>query len=87
MSNPFNMLNPANPYNANNMSGFRSVYQSIMNSRNPTEAFIQMARGNPQLQPAIQMLQQGINPQQIFNTLCQQRGINPTEFLKNITGK
>ena len=87
MSNPFNMLNPANPYNSNNMAGIRSAYQMLTSSRNPMQTFMQMAQGNPSLQPAIQMLQQGYNPQQIFNTMCQQRGINPNEFLKSITGK
>lgn len=87
MSNPFNALNPANPYNNNNMAGIRNAYQMLTSSRNPMQTFMQMAQGNPQLQPAIQMLQQGYNPQQIFNTMCQQRGINPSEFLRNITGK
>jgi hypothetical protein len=69
------------------MAGIRNAYQMIMQSRNPMQVFQQLARQNPSLQPALQMLQQGVNPQQIFNTMCQQRGINPTEFLKSITGK
>lgn len=87
MSNPFNALNPTNPMNANNMASIRNAYQMLMQSRNPMQVFQQLAQQNPQLQPALQMLQQGMNPQQIFNTMCQQRGINPQEFLKNITGK
>jgi len=87
MSNPFNALNPANPYNANNMSGFRNAYQMLTQSRNPMQTFMQLANGNPALQPAINMLRQGMNPQQIFNSMCQQRGINPDEFLRNITGR
>ena len=87
MANPFNTLNPSNPYGFNNMSGIRNAYQMIMQSRNPMQVFQQLAKQNPQLQPAVQMLQQGINPQQVFNTMCQQRGINPQEFLRNVTGK
>lgn len=87
MSNPFNTLNPANPYNSNNMAGIRNAYQMIMNSGNPMQMFRQMAANNPALQPAINMLNQGMNPQQVFNTMCQQRGINPNEFIKNITGR
>ena len=87
MPNPFNTLNPANPYNANNMAGIRNAYQMIMQSGNPIQAFQQFARNNPALQPALNMLNQGMNPQQVFNTMCQQRGINPQEFLRQITGK
>ena len=84
MSNPFNTLNPANPYNSNNMAGIRNIYQTMMNSRNPMQMFQQMARNNPNLQPIVNMLNGGANPQQIFNSLCQQRGINPQEFLKQL---
>ena len=85
--NPFNTLNPANPYNANNMGSIRNAYQMIMQSKNPMQAFQQLARNNPKLKPALDMLNQGMRPEQIFNTMCQQRGINPQEFLKNIMGK
>jgi hypothetical protein len=87
MSNPFNTLNPANPYNANNMAGFRNIYQTIMNSNNPMQIFQQFAARNPALQPALNMFRQGMTPEQVFNSICQQRGINPQEFLRNITGK
>lgn len=87
MSNPFNTLNLTNPMNTNNMESIRNAYQMLTQSRNPMQAFQQLAQQNPQLQPALQMLQQGMTPQQIFNIMCQQRGINPQEFLKNITGK
>ena len=85
--NPFNTLNPANPFNANAMNNIRNTYQMLMQSKNPMQIFQQLARKNPTLQPALNMLQQGMQPEQVFNTMCQQRGINPQEFLKNITGK
>jgi hypothetical protein len=84
MPNPFNALNPMN---ADSMAGIRNAYQMLTQSRNPMQVFQQLAQQNPRLQPAMQMLRQGINPQQIFNTMCQQRGINPQEFLRNITGR
>lgn len=87
MSNPFNAINPANPYNANAMSGMRGAYQLLTQSRNPMQTFQQLAQQNPALQPILTMLNQGANPQQLFMSLCQQRGINPQEFLKNITGR
>ena len=87
MGNPFNSLNPTNPMNANNMAGIRNAYQILSSSRNPMQAFQQMAQNNPQLQPIMQMLRNGANPQQIFMNMCQQRGINPQEFLRSITGR
>lgn len=85
--NPFNNINPANPFNSNSMANIRNMYQMITQARNPMQMFQQLARQNPALQPAMNMLQQGIQPEQVFNTICQQRGINPQEFLKNLTGK
>ena len=87
MGNPFNNLNPANPYNTNAMAGMRGAYQMLMNNNNPMQVFSQLAQQNPQLQPVMNMLRQGNNPQQVFNSLCQQRGINPQEFIKNLTGR
>lgn len=87
MSNPFNALNPNTPFNANSMANIRSMYQMLTQSKNPMQTFQQMAMNNPKLQPIMNMLRQGANPQQLFMDMCQQRGINPQEFLKNITGK
>lgn len=86
MGNPFNTLNPKNPYNTNNMAGIRNMYQMLTQSKNPMQTFQQLAYKNPQLQPIMKMLNRGANPQQIFTDMCRQRGINPQEFLKNITG-
>ncbi len=87
MANPFNILNPTNTMNTNNMASIRNAYQMLTQTNNPMQVFQQMAMRNPQLQPVMSMLNQGMQPQQVFNTLCQQRGINPNEFLKSITGK
>lgn len=86
MSNPFNALNPNNPYNNNNMAGIRNIYQ-MMQSGNPMQVFQSLAQQNPQLQPVANMIRNGGNPQQIFFSMCQQRGINPQQFLSSITGK
>ena len=86
MPNPFASLNPANPMNQFNMPQLRNAYQMLMGGGNPMQAFSQMAMGNPRLQPIMRALQNGANPQQLFNSMCQERGINPQEFLRNITG-
>lgn len=87
MGNPFNTLNPSNPYNANAMSELRNMYQMFTQSNNPMQLLQNMAQRNPRLQPILQMIRNGGNPQQIFMNMCQQRGINPQEFLRNITGR
>lgn len=81
MSNPFNQS-----IQYNNMSNIRNIYQMFNNAKNPTEVFQRLAKNNPSLKPIMDMLNNGGNPQQIFYNLCQQRGIDPQEFLKNITG-
>ncbi len=84
MSNPFNALNPNNPMN--NIAPFRDIYQAMKNSNNPMQLFSNIASKNPQLQPIMQMLRNGVSPQQVFTQLCQQRGINPQDFLKALNG-
>lgn len=86
MSNPFNIMNPMSVENNTGIQQLKQAYQIFSQSKNPFQAFQMMASRNPQLQPIMQMLQNGGNPQQIFNSICQQRGINPQEFLKQITG-
>lgn len=88
MSNPFNILNANNKASVNNpMPNIRNAYQLLMNSKNPYQVFKYLAQNNPSLQPIVNLLNNGGNPQQIFLSMCQQKGINPNDFLKNITGK
>lgn len=79
--NPFNNINPANPMNSNRIGQMKSMYQAFQNAKNPMALFQQMAMRNPQMQPILNMLKGGMNPNQIFNDLCRQKGINPQELL------
>ena len=81
MPNPFNQS-----VQYNNMANFRDIYQVLKNSSNPVQMFENMAKNNPNLQPIVNMLKNGMNPQDIFYGLCKQRGIDPQQFIKNITG-
>lgn len=81
MPNPF-----IQSMNYNNMSNLRNIYQMFHTAQNPTEVFQRLAQNNPNMKPIMDMLKNGANPQQLFYNLCQQRGVNPQEFLKNITG-
>ena len=83
MSSPFARFNPYNPMNGYDFNALRSMMNA---GRNPMAMLQNMAAQNPALQPVMQALRNGANPQQLFQSLCQQRGINPQEFLKMLTG-
>lgn len=84
--NPFNIINPANPMNNNRIGQMKNMLDTFRNSKNPMALFQQMAQRNPQFQPVIKMMQQGMNPNQIFESVCKERGINPQEFLNMFKG-
>lgn len=75
-----------NPFLQPQQTNLQQAYNMFIQSKNPMELFKNMAKQNPQLNSVIQMLNSGSDPQQLFYSLCQQRGINPQQFLKLITG-
>ena len=87
MPNPFNVMN-------NNLGGFsnvnmvqiRQMYQLFRSGGDPIRMVQALSSSNPQAQQLLQMLNTGGNPEQMFRTLCQQKGINPDEFIRSITG-
>lgn len=81
MPNPFNVFNSVLP----NLNNIKNVYKAMSQSQNPYQMFLNLAGNNPQMQPIVQAMQNGGNPQAIFNQMCQQRGIDPNEFIKSIT--
>ena len=85
MPNPFKTM--SNTYaNMPNMNNIRQTYQMLKSKGNPMMLMQNMAQNNPQLKPILQAINSGTSPQQIFNSMCQQKGIDPNEFIKNITG-
>lgn len=60
---------------ANNIGQMYKMFQSF---GNPMSAVQNMC---PQLMP---ILQSGRNPEQIFRMICQQRGINADDFIRQI---
>lgn len=80
------MANPFNTQNTNQSFQLQNIYKMLTQSNNPMQMFQQMAYKNPQLRPILDMLRSGNTPEQVFNSLCRQRGINPQQFIKNITG-
>ncbi len=87
MANPFSILNKQSPMGAfqGSIGNIQSLYRAVMGAKNPMQAFQRIASQNPYMQPILQALQGGANPQQLFASLCQQRGINPQEFMRQIT--
>lgn len=75
----------ANPLLQPNMNQMKEMYNAMKNG-NPMQVFQQMAMRNPNMKPIMNMINNGANPKDLFYQMCNQRGINPDEFLKNITG-
>ena len=65
----------------------RQLMQTVQMAQNPALALQQMASQNPQLQQALQLVQQsGGDPKAAFNKLCQERGIDPQQVLSMLNG-
>ena len=86
MPNPFNVMNPNNPMNFNNMNSYKNIYRMLTSKGNPMQILNQMANSNPNMRPILDLMNKGATPEDIFKDMCRQRGINPDEFIKNMTG-
>lgn len=82
MPNPFNS---DNNQASNSSVNFNDIYKMLTNSRNPMETFNSIVKNNPKMAPVMTLLNNGYSPQMVFNAMCQQRGINPQDFIKNLT--
>lgn len=54
---------------------------------NPYALLIEMAKSNPNMKPIIEQLEKGVNPESLFRSLCEQKGVDPDEFIKEIQKK
>lgn len=71
----------------NNIPPFNSqmsLLLQMISSKDPMATFTKIVESDPSLQPVLNMLKQGMQPQDIFNNLCQQKGIDPNTFLSQI---
>ena len=80
------MPNPFNTQNVNPNIQLKNIYKMLAESKNPMQMFEQLALRNPNMRPILNMLRNGNNPEQVFNALCEQRNIDPQQFIKSITG-
>lgn len=78
-------MNPMSQNN-NQLMMIKNLYNLCQSSQNPTQLLEQMATQNPQLKPFASLLKQGYSPEQVFNQACQERGLNPNEFIESIKG-
>lgn len=90
MANPFYQgvysPNQNNYYNSNSSAmNFNNIYKMLTSSNNPLQLFESIAMKNPNMAPIVNLLKNGQSPQQVFSAMCEQRGINPQEFINNLT--
>lgn len=76
-------MNPLgfNPQMLQNIQQVKGLMSQLNMMQNPQVAMQQMAQSNPQLNQVLQMCQ-GKNPKDVFYSVCQQRGIDPEQFIK-----
>ena len=85
MPNPFNTrgVNQAPQMNMNNI---KQIYNMLRYSNNPNQLINQMMAQNPQMSQMLNLIKaNGNNYEQVFRNMCNQRGINADEFIKNLT--
>ena len=81
MPNPFYTganTTPNTSYNIND------IYRILSSSKNPMQAFENIAKNNPNMAPILNLMKNGYSPEQIFRSMCQQRGIDPQQFIQNL---
>ena len=59
------------------------IYQQA-NNGDPLSMIRQMASQNPAYEPIMRMLQNGASPESVFRQMCQERGINPEQFIQGL---
>lgn len=82
MSNPF-YNQPVN-FNGINMGQVKQIYNMLRYSNNPNQLLNQMLANNPQMANAINLIRNNGNYEQIFRNLCNERGINADEFIRQV---
>ena len=81
------MANPLiNAMASNNCYNVKNLYNLIKNNNNPLALLTQMSKTDTQAYNVLTALQQGSNPQQLFYTMCQQRGVDPNMILNQLNG-
>lgn len=83
MANPFYM-GKSSAFNGINMNQVKQIYNMLRYSNNPTQLLNQIATQNPQLLQAINLVKSNGNYEQVFRNMCEERGINADDFIRQI---
>ena len=82
MANPF--FNNFNSGNGINMGQVKQIYNMLRCSNNPNQLLDQLVSRNPQMAQAVNLIKNNGNYEQIFRSMCQEKGINADEFIKQM---
>ena len=62
-----------------------NLLSNFLNSSNPEEALMALAKSNPKMQNVLQLFQNSnLTPKQFFYQYAQQNGIDPDQFINSI---
>ena len=68
---------------SNKLAPIRNMMQAVKAASNPSAAIQQLAQNNPQVQQAMQLVQEsGGNPQKAFYSLAEKLGVDGDAVLK-----
>lgn len=79
MANPF-----FSSHNGINMGQVKQIYNMLRNSNNPNQLLDQMIAQNPQMAQAVNLIKNNGNYEQVFRSMCKERGINADDFIRQL---
>lgn len=82
MANPF--FNNTIKSNGINMGQVKQIYNMLRCSNNPNQLLNQMVSQNPQMAQAVNLIKNNGNYEQIFRSMCNERGINADDLIKQL---
>jgi hypothetical protein len=56
----------------------------LTRNKNPVDVFKFLVKQKPELQPILNLLENGTSPQQVFIEMCSQRGVDSEQFIKQL---
>lgn len=83
MANPFFRGSFA-PNSGINMGQVKQIYNMLRCSNNPNQLLDQMIAQNPQMAQAINLIKSNGNYEQVFRSMCKEKGINADDFIKQL---
>ena len=83
MANPF-FNNSFTSGNGINMGQVKQIYNMLRCSNNPNQLLDQLVSQNPQMAQAINLIKSNGNYEQVFRSMCKEKGINAEDFIKQL---